>query len=112
VSKRGVLPLAVRTCGAKDTAMQRLMHKWRSFPKLIRFVAVNSVIAVLVGWAIAGALIVLDIGNFGSMIANSGNRPAALAILAMSFGSTFGFAYLATAVLLLPTEKGDFDRMS
>lgn len=92
--------------------MARLLDLWRRLPKLIRFVLVNSAIGMLIGWAIAGAVLWFDIGGFGTMVAHSGNRPVILFILAMSFGSTFAFAYLATAVWLLPTDKDDFDRMS
>lgn len=85
---------------------------WRRLPKLIRFVLVNSAIGMLIGWAIAGAVLYLDIGGFGTMLARSSSKLTVLFILAMSFGSTFAFAYLATAVWLLPTDKDDFDRMS
>ena len=43
--------------------------------------------------------------------ANRYARAVALFILAMSFGVTFGFAFLATAVILLPRDKDSFDRM-
>ncbi len=31
--------------------------------------------------------------------------------MAVSFGVTFAFAYLTTALLLLPTDKDDFERL-
>ena len=40
-----------------------------------------------------------------------GGRDVAVFILAMSFGVTFGFAFLATAVILLPRDKDEFDRV-
>mgnify|MGYP004351916879 CR=1 FL=1 len=33
------------------------------------------------------------------------------ALLGLTFGITFGFAYLATAVMLIPTSKDDFDKL-
>ena len=42
---------------------------------------------------------------------HSDAKPVVIALLFMSFGVTFGFAYLATAVMLMPTGKDDFDRL-
>ena len=41
----------------------------------------------------------------------SRNMGVALFIMFFSFGITFAFGYLTTAVLLLPTDKDDFDRV-
>lgn len=80
-------------------------------PKLIRFVVINSAIGVLIGWAIAAGLLWMNISGLGDMFAHSDSKPVILALLGMSFGVTFGFAYLATAVMLMPTAKDDFDRL-
>ena len=80
-------------------------------PKLIRFVLVNSLIGIAIGWFIAAALLFTDVGGLGSLFANSNMKPQILAILGMSFGTTFGFGYLATAVMLLPTDKDEFDKI-
>ncbi len=80
-------------------------------PKLIRFVLVNSLIGVGIGWLIAAGLIWFNIGGFGQLVMHSSQRDVALFILAMSFGVTFGFAFLATAVILLPRDKDRFDRV-
>ncbi|HMQ58211.1 MAG TPA: hypothetical protein PKE65_06645 [Rhizobiaceae bacterium] len=80
-------------------------------PKLVRFVLVNSAVGALLGWGIAFALIHFNINGFGDLFAHADNKPAALAILGLSFGVTFGFAFLATAIMLLPTDKDGFDRM-
>ncbi len=83
----------------------------QKLPKLIRFVLVNAAIGMLIGWGIAMAVLWFDLGGFGTMMARSGNMLVALFVLFISFGSTFAFAYLATAVWLLPTDKDDFDRV-
>ena len=80
-------------------------------PKLVRFVVVNASIGVLIGWAIAAALLWMNIGGLGDLYAHSDSKPVILALLGMSFGVTFGFAYLSTAVMLMPTGKDDFDRL-
>ncbi|MFZ1680621.1 MAG: hypothetical protein WAT70_06340 [Rhizobiaceae bacterium] len=79
-------------------------------PKLVRFVLVNSAIGVAIGWAIAAGLIWFNISGLGDLVMHSSSRVAALVVLGSSFGITFGFAYLTTSVLLLPTDKDEFDR--
>jgi len=80
-------------------------------PKLIRFVVFNSIVGVLIGWAIAAALLWMNVSGLGDMFVRSDSKPVILALLGMSFGVTFGFAYLSTAVMLMPTGKDDFDRL-
>ena len=80
-------------------------------PKLIRFVVLNSIIGILIGWAIAAALLWMNVSGLGDMFVRSDSKPVILALLGMSFGVTFGFAYLSTAVMLMPTGKDDFDRL-
>ena len=88
-------------------------------PKLIRFFTgafrkpreVNSLIGVLIGWLVAAGLIWFNVGGFGQLVMHSSQRDVAVFILAMSFGVTFGFAFLATAVILLPRDKDEFDRV-
>ena len=80
-------------------------------PKLVRFVLMNSFIGAVIGWAIAAGLIWFNINGLGTMFHNSDSKPAIIFIMGLSFGSTFAFAYLTTAVLLLPTDKDDFDKI-
>ncbi len=80
-------------------------------PKLIRFVIINSVIGVLIGWGVAFLLIWMNVGGLGNLYANASNKFAVLALMGMSFGVTFGFGYLSTAVMLMPDRKDDFDRL-
>ncbi|WP_136656277.1 hypothetical protein [Nitratireductor sp. XY-223] len=80
-------------------------------PKLVRFVIANSFIGMCIGWALAAAVVYFDINGFGSLVLESRHVATALFIMFFSFGITFGFAYLTTAVLLLPTDKDDFDKV-
>lgn len=78
-------------------------------PRLIRFVAVNSATGVVIGWLVAAGLLWFDVGGFGDLVWHSRQRGVALFILAISFGVTF--AFLATALMLLPADKDHFDRV-
>ncbi|MFZ2098937.1 MAG: hypothetical protein WAU86_00055 [Oricola sp.] len=80
-------------------------------PKLVRFVLVNSLTGVAIGWLVAAGVVHFNIGNLGDLIDHTRYKVAAVAMLALTFGITFGFAYLATAVMLMPTGKDDFDRL-
>jgi len=80
-------------------------------PKLVRFVLTNSAIGIVIGWIVAAGLVWFNIGGFGDRFAHSHDKPTIIFILALSFGVTFGFAYLTTAVLLMPSDKDNFDRL-
>lgn len=80
-------------------------------PKLIRFLLINTVLGVGIGWLIAAAVVWFNLNGFGDLVLGSSNRVAAIFILMVSFGSTFGFAVVATAVMLMPTDKDEFDRL-
>ena len=80
-------------------------------PKLIRFVLVNTAFGVLIGWLVAASVVYFNINGFGDLVLRSSNWIAAVFILLLSFGSTFGFAVLATAVMLMPSDKDEFDKL-
>ena len=80
-------------------------------PKLIRFVLRNSLIGMVIGWLIAAGIVWFNLGGFGDRFLQSKDKPVVVLILAVSFGVTFAFAYLTTSLLLLPTDKDDFDRL-
>ncbi|KGF70178.1 hypothetical protein LL06_06755 [Hoeflea sp. BAL378] len=80
-------------------------------PKLIRFVLVNTAFGVLIGWLVAAGVVYSNINGFGDLIWSSSSRVAGVFILMVSFGTTFGFAVLATAVMLMPVDKDDFDKL-
>ena len=91
--------------------MKNMLGHWRALPKLIRFVIVNSLIGMVIGWLIAAGLVWFNIGGFGDRFDHAQNKLAVIFLLAGSFGVTFGFAFLTTSVLLLPTGKDDFDKI-
>lgn len=87
------------------------MNTFKALPKLVRFVLVNSMIGILIGWLFAACLIWFNIGGFGDRFDHAGNKLIVIILMAGSFGVTFGFAFLTTSVLLLPTNKDDFDKI-
>jgi hypothetical protein len=87
------------------------MKAYKALPKLIRFVLVNSLIGVIIGWLIAAGIVWFNIGGFGDRFDHATNKLAVIVLLAGSFGVTFGFAFLTTSILLLPTDKDDFDKI-
>ncbi|WP_102958924.1 hypothetical protein [Mangrovicella endophytica] len=86
-----------------------MQSAYRRLPKLVRFVLRNAAIGILLGWAVAAIIVALDIGGFGTRIGNAEQPYLAVLLLAAGFGVTFGFAYMATAVWLLPTDQTGFD---
>ena len=80
-------------------------------PKLVRFVVVNSATGIVIGWLVAAGLVWFNVGGFGEIVWHSSQRRVAIFILGLSFGVTFGFAFLATALILLPDDKDRFDRV-
>ncbi|QKV18377.1 hypothetical protein [Oricola thermophila] len=80
-------------------------------PKLVRFVLVNSFTGIAIGWLIAAAAVHFNVANLGELLDHTQHKVAAIVMLALTFGITFGFAYLATAVMLMPTSKDDFDKL-
>lgn len=79
-------------------------------PKLVRFVMVNAAIGIAIGWMVAAFLVYFNIHGFGELVLHSRHRLVAVVVLASSFGITFGFGYLTTSILLLPTDKDEFDK--
>ncbi|NER08480.1 MAG: hypothetical protein F6K17_41075 [Okeania sp. SIO3C4] len=63
------------------------------------------------GWIFAAMLLILNIGGTGELFMRSDAKLVIGFLLALSSGITFGFAYLATAVMLLPKDKRDFDKI-
>lgn len=66
---------------------------------------------MLIGWLVAGAVVYLNIHDFGDLVLWSSSRTAAFFIPLVCFGSTFGFALMATAVMLMPVDKDEFDKL-
>ena len=100
-----------RTSVPRTSSSRSAPQKPHGLPKIVRFVLKNSLIGAVIGWSIAAGLIWFNINGLGQMFHNTDSKLAVIFILGLSFGSTFAFAYLTTAVLLLPTDKDEFDKV-
>lgn len=80
-------------------------------PKLVRFVIINSAIGIAIGWVFAAVMLIMNVGGTGELFMRSDAKLVIGFLLAISSGITFGFAYMATAVMLLPTDKSDFEKL-
>lgn len=70
----------------------------------------NLLIGTVIGWLFVGAVLVFDINGLGSLVMEADYRGLALFMMLFFFGKTFGFGYLTTAILMLPTAVSACDQ--
>ncbi len=70
--------------------------------RLLRFLAVNALIGIAVGWLLLAALILLDVARLGQLLWASEDRITTIILAAAGFGVTFGSLAMGTAIFLLP----------
>ncbi len=70
--------------------------------RLLRFLAVNALIGIVVGWVLLAALILLDVARLGQLLWASEDRVTTIILAAAGFGVTFGSLAMGTAIFLLP----------
>ncbi len=73
--------------------------------QMLRHMAVNALYGAIVGAAVAGGLIWLNIGAVGTHIARSTNPFLAAAMVLIPFALLFGGAVAASSVALLPYRR-------
>ena len=78
----------------------RLDHR-----QMLRFMALNAAVGVLIGVCVGAALIFLDIGGLGARIARAANPVVPVLLVVMPIASLFGTAATASAILMMPYEK-------
>ncbi|WP_175422157.1 hypothetical protein [Agrobacterium tumefaciens] len=78
----------------------RLDHR-----QMLRFLALNAAVGVLIGVCVGAALIFLDIGGLGARIARAANPVVPVLLVVMPIASLFGAAATASAILMMPYEK-------
>lgn len=78
----------------------RLDHR-----QMLRFMALNAAIGVLIGIGVGVALIFLDIGGLGARIGRAANPVVPVLLVVMPIASLFGAAAAASAILMMPYEK-------
>jgi hypothetical protein len=72
--------------------------------RLIVHLARNAALGVLVGWLLLAAIIHLDVGGLGSLLARSEDAWLWLILAGSGFAVTFGSLAMATAIFLLPKD--------
>ena len=75
--------------------------------RLVRLFVVNGAMGFCFGLAIAGALVVLDVGTLAALARQAQGGALALGVLAAGLGITCAGAAIATAVMLLPYGDDD-----
>ncbi|WCJ65415.1 MULTISPECIES: hypothetical protein [Agrobacterium] len=78
----------------------RLDHR-----QMLRFMALNAAIGVLIGIGVGAALLFLDIGGLGARIGRAANPVVPVLLVVVPIASLFGAAAAASAILMMPYEK-------
>lgn len=97
---------ASRASGSRDPKPKmtpeaaRLDHR-----QMLRFMALNAAVGVLIGVCVGAALIFLDIGGLGARIGRAANPVVPVLLVVMPIASLFGAAATASAILMMPYEK-------
>jgi len=73
--------------------------------QMLRYMAVNALYGALVGAAVAGALIWINVGAVGTHIARSTSPLLATALVVIPFALLFGGAAAASSIALLPYRR-------
>mgnify|MGYP003576763286 CR=1 FL=1 len=97
---------AGRASGSRDPKPKmtpeaaRLDHR-----QMLRFMAFNAAVGVLIGVCVGAALIFLDIGGLGARIGRAANPVVPVLLVVVPIASLFGAAATASAILMMPYEK-------
>ncbi|MFK3781795.1 hypothetical protein [Agrobacterium sp. NPDC089420] len=97
---------AYRASGGRDLKLKmtpeaaRLDHR-----QMLRFMALNAAVGVLIGICVGAALILLDIGGLGARIGRAANPAVPVLLVVVPIASLFGAAAAASAILMMPYEK-------
>lgn len=79
----------------------RLRHRIESLPELLRFLGLNAALGVLVGCAVAAALLVTNVAGIGTLLLDSDTPVLAGFLFFSGFAVTFGSVVAGGAVILL-----------
>ncbi|MBX3598271.1 MAG: hypothetical protein KF874_11945 [Rhizobiaceae bacterium] len=77
----------------------------RDHVQMLRFMLFHAGIGSVIGMVTASAIILMDIGGFGTRIENAANPLIPILLVVVPFASIFGGAAAASAILLLPYER-------
>lgn len=77
----------------------------RDHARMLRFLALNAALGMALGFAVAAAVLLLDVGGIGSRVARSGNPFVPLLLICFPMALVFGGAVTATAIWTMPFER-------
>ena len=77
----------------------------RDHAQMLRFLAVNAAIGMLIGFAASALIMVLDLGGIGTRIAHASNPILPVVLIALPMALVFGGAVAASAIWLMPYER-------
>ena len=77
----------------------------RDHSRMLRFLAINAVLGIALGLAMAAAIILLDVAGIGSRISHSTNPVLPLLLIGFPMAMIFGGAVTATAIWTMPYER-------
>jgi hypothetical protein len=72
---------------------------------MLRFLALNAAIGMVIGLSVFAALLWLDTGGIATRIARADNPILPFLLIAVPFCLTFGGAVAASAIMLLPYRR-------
>lgn len=75
------------------------------FPRIVRHLALNCLVGVVLGIALAGGLILTNAAGLGALFAGTDTPVAATVLFCGMFGLTFGSLAMGSSIMMLP--KGD-----
>jgi hypothetical protein len=76
-------------------------------PKLLKLLAINCAMGVLIGLLFLTMLIVTDTAGIGTLIWSSSDPFIALLLLGVGMSVTFGSAVMGGAIMMLPYDDDE-----
>jgi hypothetical protein len=72
---------------------------------MLRFMALNAAAGVTIGLSIAAAILLLDLGGVGTLVAHSRDPIIAIILIAVPMALVFGGSVTASAIWMMPYES-------
>ena len=73
--------------------------------QMMGFMAINALIGIGAGIAVAAGLIWLDVGGLGERIAHADNKFLPILLITAPLALTFGATAVASAIMMMPYKK-------
>lgn len=77
----------------------------RDHRQMLCFLGLHALVGALIGFTVATAILMLDIGGIGHLMMRSSNPAIVGLLIMMPFASLFGAAAASSAILMLPYDS-------